>query len=140
MSNLSKLRKIVKEALGDTSVLLSPEQYTQQTTAIYDAFKGLENHYNKFDLLQLKNEYQLPIILDTAKGLEARYNNLYKSFRAYETVHPEDEEWFAEAEDRMFKLGQLIDSFMADLAKLQEAFDLISDLDRGSNWFKAFTI
>ena|ERR1035437_7569175 len=140
MSNLSKLRKIVKEALGDTSVLLSPEQYTQQITALYDMFRGLEAHYNKFDLLQLKNEYHLPIILEKAKELEVKYNNLYKSFRAYENVHPEDEEWFSRAEDRIFELGRLKDSFVGDLESLQDAFTAIGDLDKGSHWFKEYTI
>jgi len=112
----SKIRKVIKEALGEVS-------FGEKLQKLYEKYQKLETKYNSYSLDQLKNDYELKNIIDEVYKLNDEFNILKKQT-------PDD------YEDKIQKLQKLKDSFTGDLEELEGVFKLFGDLDKTSVYFK----
>lgn len=124
------IRKIIKEQMENID-------YNTKIDELYDLFRGLEIMYNNFSLDELKRDYKLNAIIEKAKEFESSFITLNKAFNDDDSV---GEQEFLDIDNKIMDLASLIDGFIGDLEKMQKIFIAMGDLDKGTSYFKRFSL
>lgn len=111
--------------------------YDQEFSNLYEKFQQLEKQFNSLSLDQLKYEHKLNSILEQATSLNEQYTELNNKFYSFYNELPEDNmDQYSFLENKVSHLYNIIDDFISDLETLKAAFDMMGDIDRGTNYFR----
>lgn len=97
----------------------------------------MEEKYNTFSLEQLKYNYELTNILTEAENSKDIFEEKRKIFNNFFNELEEDfVDKYEDVDNEFYKLQNLIDDFIEDLETIKSAFEMMGDIDRGTNYFK----
>lgn len=132
MSNLNEIRSLIRQMIKEES--FSEDVYSTRLQNFYNEFQQLEQEYNKYNLIQLKNDYKINVILERYNELKSKFEILKSNFNQQEQISGE-ENWYQEIDNMVYSLQNKIDEFGSDLEMMNDALKNIGDLDKGSHYF-----